>query len=611
MHQAVLARAERHRDVIGRRPLRLIRSSSASLAPATLAGLEAAFGAPVIEAYGMTEAAHQMASNPLPPASRKPGSVGRATGIEIAILGAGGAPLTAGETGEVGIRGATVFDGYEANLDANARSFVDGWFLTGDQGTLDDDGYLFLSGRLKEQINRGGEKVSPVEIEEVLAAIPGVAQCVVFAIPDPRLGEEVAAAVVPGPGAVLNEHELQARLAGRLSDFKVPRLIRIVPEIPKGATGKVQRIGMAGRLGLDGIPEPSAAAAGAAAGSGIATGPRTPLEHDLAAIWAEVLGLDAVGVTDDFFSLGGDSMLAAIIITRIGERLDRHDLPLVTFLWAPTIERYVHGMTTGEWDLPTSPLLPVRVEGRRPPFFLVHIDDVSIGPAALRRALDPEQPLYGLRSMGLEGGDLPPSIDGLAETFLAEIRGVQPSGPYQLGGYCSGGPIAMVMARRLRAEGERVAFLGLVDPRLDRRRSLRWYAGRPAYYLRQLVHHARDRQLRQATAGLVRQVSLRFTKPPPGPLDHDRYLEALAATHGALTATPYPGEMVVFASRDYDDTPAFWGRMADRVSWVPLPVAHETIFQGDEGALFANRLGQALAAAGGGEAGSRGGEERA
>jgi acyl-CoA synthetase (AMP-forming)/AMP-acid ligase II/thioesterase domain-containing protein len=595
IHQGVLARSAGHLDVIARRRLRLIRSSSASLAPAMLASLEAAFDTPVIEAYGMTEAAHQMASNPLPPAARKPGSVGRATGIEIAILDAEGRHLPAGKTGEVAIRGATVFDGYEANPDANARSFVGDWFRTGDQGALDEDGYLFLSGRLKEQINRGGEKVSPIEIEEVLAAIPGVAQAVVFAIPDPRLGEEVAAAVVLEDGSALGEHDLQARLAERLTDFKVPRVIRFLAEIPKGPTGKIQRIGMAARLGLGGTDDAPPAEAGTAAqATADAIAPRTALEHDLVAIWAEVLGLERVGVTDDFFALGGDSLLAAIIITRIGDRLDRHDLPLITFLWAPTIERYARGMTTGEWDLPTSPLLPVRVEGRRPPFFLVHIDDVSIGPAALRRTLDPERPLYGLRSMGLEGGDLPPSIDGLAETFLEEIRGVQPAGPYHIGGYCSGGPIAMEIARRLRVDGEEVAFLGLVDPRLDRRRSLRWYAGRPAYYLRRLARHARNGRLRQATSGKVRQVSLRFKSAPAGPLDHDRYLEALAATHLGPSSLTYPGAMVVFASRDYNDSPAFWSRMADHVSWVPLPVGHETIFQGDDGALFATRLSRAL-----------------
>jgi acyl-CoA synthetase (AMP-forming)/AMP-acid ligase II/thioesterase domain-containing protein len=604
MHQAVLARAGAHADVIARRPLRLIRSSSASLPVTTLEGLEAAFGAPVIEAYGMTEAAHQMASNPLPPAARKPGSVGRATGIEIAILGPDGTRLPTTATGEVAIRGATVFDGYEANPDANARSFVDGWFLTGDQGWLDADGYLTLRGRLKELINRGGEKVGPIEVEEALLAVPGVAQAVVFAIPDARLGEDVGAAVVAHGGVTLHEHDLQATLADRLAGFKVPRLIRIVDEIPKGPTGKVQRIGMAERLGLADDPGRSPAATtdvtAVTAGAGPPlerVAPRTPMETLVAGTWADVLGVPSIGVTDDFFGLGGDSMLGAIIITRLHERLGRDDLPLITFLWAPTVERYARGLERGAWDVPASPLVPVRVEGTRPPFFLVHIDDVSLGPASLRRTLDPDQPLYGLRSMGLEGGNLPPSIEGLAGTFLEEVRRVQPEGPYLLGGYCSGGPIAIEMAKRLASDGQRVAFLGLVDPRLDRRRSIGWYARRPGYYLGRLGSHLRSGNLRQAARGLARQLAIRVTPPPDGePLDHDRYLEALAGTRADIDSLHYPGRMVVFSSRDYDDDPAFWGRMADDLDWQPLPVAHETIFQGDDGATFASALSRSLAA---------------
>jgi acyl-CoA synthetase (AMP-forming)/AMP-acid ligase II/thioesterase domain-containing protein len=597
MHQAVLGRAGGHPEVIARRPLRFIRSSSASLPVRVLEGLEAAFRAPVIEAYGMTEAAHQMASNPLPPAARKPGSVGRATGIEIAILGADGASLPAGETGEVGIRGATVFDGYEANPEANARGFVDGWFLTGDQGALDDDGYLFLRGRLKELINRGGEKVGPIEVEEALLALPGVAQAAVFAVPDPRLGEDVGAVVVPAEGAVLDPHTLQASLAARLAAFKVPRLIRVVAEIPKGPTGKVQRIGLAARLGIEGL-EPGEEGRGPSGGSPDAgrVAPRTPMETLVAEAWADVLGVAPVGATDDFFALGGDSMLGAVIITRLHERLGRDDLPLITFLWAPTVERYARGLETGDWDLPSSPLVPVQVEGTRPPFFLVHIDDVSLGPAALRRALDPDQPVYGLRSMGLDGGNLPPSIDGLAGTFVDEVRRVQPEGPYLLGGYCSGGPIAIEMARRLALDGQEVAFLGLVDPRLDRRRSLRWYAGRPVHYLGRLRRHVRAGSLRGAVRGLVRQLAIRVTPPPADqPLDHDRYLEALAATRADLASIHYPGRIVLFSSRDYGDDPAFWAGMADELAWEPLPVGHETIFQGEDGAVFAAALSRVLA----------------
>ncbi len=250
MHQAILMRLRSHPEQARAAGLRLIRSSSASLPPQVMAELEDVFGSPVIEAYGMTEAAHQMAANPLPPRARKPGAVGVAAGPDIAIMDDAGTLLPQGEIGEVVIRGPNVTSGYDRNPAANARAFTAGWFRTGDQGRLDADGYLFLTGRLKEQINRGGEKISPLEVDVVLLDHPGVAEACTFAVPHDKLGEEVAAIVVPRPGHDLTEADLRAFAAGRLAAFKVPRHVVIRAEIPKGATGKVQRIGLAAKLGL-------------------------------------------------------------------------------------------------------------------------------------------------------------------------------------------------------------------------------------------------------------------------------------------------------------------------------------------------------------------------
>jgi len=250
MHQVLLGLAERNVASIAAGRLRLIRSSSASLPPQVMTALEAAFGVPVIESYGMTEAAHQMASNPLPPRARYPGSVGIAAGPEIAIMGDDGALLPRGEIGEVVIRGPNVTAGYEANAEANARAFTDGWFRTGDQGALDAEGYLRLTGRLKEIIIRGGEKISPLEVDTVLMDHPAVAQVVTFGIPHDKLGEEVGAAVVLRAGATLDERGLRDFAAERLAAFKVPRRVVFLDEIPKGATGKLQRIGLAEKLGL-------------------------------------------------------------------------------------------------------------------------------------------------------------------------------------------------------------------------------------------------------------------------------------------------------------------------------------------------------------------------
>ncbi len=250
MHQAILDRAPRNAEIIAKTKLRFARSSSSSLPPQVMAAVEEVFGCPVIEAYGMTEAAHQMASNPLPPKPRKPGSVGLAAGPDVAIRAQDGSLLDAGATGEIVIRGPNVTAGYENNPAANAEAFTHGWFHTGDQGVIDADGYLSITGRLKEIINRGGEKISPREVDEVLLDHPAVHQVVTFALPHPKLGEEVAAAVVLREGQAATDRELRDFAATRLADFKVPRKLVFLNEIPKGATGKLQRIGLAEKLGL-------------------------------------------------------------------------------------------------------------------------------------------------------------------------------------------------------------------------------------------------------------------------------------------------------------------------------------------------------------------------
>jgi acyl-CoA synthetase (AMP-forming)/AMP-acid ligase II len=250
MHQTILSRASKSADVIARHPLRFIRSSSSSIPPQVIREMEEVFGAPLIESYGMTEATHQMASNPLPPAVRKPGSVGVAAGPEVAIMGEDGTLLPRGATGEIVIRGPNVTAGYENNPKANADAFTHGWFRTGDQGMMDEDGYVTLTGRLKEIINRGGEKISPREVDEILMDHPAVAQVVCFGMPHPKLGEEVAAAVVLREGQSATERDLQAFVASRAAEFKVPKKILVMDEIPKGATGKLQRIGLAAKLGL-------------------------------------------------------------------------------------------------------------------------------------------------------------------------------------------------------------------------------------------------------------------------------------------------------------------------------------------------------------------------
>ncbi len=250
MHQAIVQRAQRSRGSVAGR-MRLIRSSSAALAPSVLRSLESRFQCPVIESYGMTEASHQMASNPLPPGERKPGTVGPEAGPEMAVMGDGGKLLPASATGEVVIRGSNVMAGYVDNPEANTEAFTNGWFRTGDQGFRDKDGYFTITGRLKELINRGGEKISPREIDEVLLEHPAVAQAVAFAAPHEKLGEEVGAAIVLEPGASLSQRQVREFATERLAAFKVPRVVVFVDAIPKGPSGKLKRVGLARDLGLE------------------------------------------------------------------------------------------------------------------------------------------------------------------------------------------------------------------------------------------------------------------------------------------------------------------------------------------------------------------------
>ena len=253
MHQMLLTRASRHEELLRRHPFRFIRSSSAPLPPVVMERLEQTFGAPVLESYGMTEASHQMASNPLPPHARKAGSVGVGVGVEVGIIDATGRVLGREQVGEIVVRGANVVDGYENNPDANTAAFTDdGWFRTGDQGILDADGYLSLTGRLKELINRGGEKISPLEIDDVLLRHPAVAEALAFAVPHRMLGEEIHAAVVLRPDVEADEGQLRAHCTTLLAEYKVPRRFHVLVEIPRGATGKLQRIAMAKLLNLTG-----------------------------------------------------------------------------------------------------------------------------------------------------------------------------------------------------------------------------------------------------------------------------------------------------------------------------------------------------------------------
>lgn len=331
IHQSVLARSDANSDIIKKSRLRFIRSSSSSLSPLVMEELENTFSVPVIEAYGMTEASHQMSSNPLPPGIRKPGSVGLPTGPEMAIMHEITPEILPNKSvGEIVIRGQNVTLGYLNNPEANEKAFTSGWFRTGDQGYLDEDGYLFISGRLKEIINRGGEKISPREIDEALLDHPAVLQAVAFSIPDKALGEDIAATVVLRDSGV-DDKELKRHLANTLAPHKIPQQILILDEIPKGATGKIQRIGLAQQLGFTAV-----STSGPKNQPDTYQAPQTNVEKRLCIIWQKNLDLPQVGIHDQYRNLGGDSMLATLLHQEI-EMVFKLEIPLYEIFGTPTI----------------------------------------------------------------------------------------------------------------------------------------------------------------------------------------------------------------------------------------------------------------------------------
>lgn len=450
LHQAILGRAPEHADVIERHRLRFIRSCSAPLPPQVMARMESAFDAPVIEAYGMTEAAHSICSNPLPPRPRKAGSVGVAMGPEVAVVDERGNLLPPSELGEIVIRGPNVTRGYEGDPESTASAFVDGWFRTGDQGLLDSDGYLFIKGRLKEIINRGGAKISPREVEEVLLEHPAVSQAVVFPIPHPTLGENVAAAVVLRDGSDTRARDIRHFAFSRLADFKVPSRILTVDTIPRSGAGKVQRLKLAEQFG----PLLKTRA----------TEPLTSLEWELAGIWRDVLGISRVGLRDNFFALGGDSLSAVRMFVEI-EKITGRSLPLSLLLEAPTVKRLAEVLSREASSTPWPSLIAMQPNGSRPPLFLVHaIGGNVLYLRHLVRYLGPDQPVYGLQAQGLDGNRLEfTRIQDMAAHYTREIRTFQPTGPYYLGGHSFGGIVAFEMAQQLYARHQEVALLALVD----------------------------------------------------------------------------------------------------------------------------------------------------
>lgn len=457
LNRALLTLAREHPDIFQRRSLRFILTSGATPEPELLGLLEEAIGAAVLNGYGLTETGGVTRSTPC---ARKPGSTGRSSGMELAVVDSRGNLAPPEAEGEIVVRGPSVTAGYLDNQEANEAAFRGGWFHTGDLGRLDRDGFLFITGRLKEMINRGGEKILPQEVDDVLRAHPAVVEAAAFAVAHPTLGEEVAAAVVLENGAAVEERELRQFAATRLAPFKVPRRVVFIERIPRTATGKPQR-GVLAEQFREAVS--------------LRREPATPVEAALIEIWRRILHKDQISVDDDFFALGGDSLAAAVMLMDVQaslhttaellERVDFFDHPTVAELARIVAE--CGQQADPDWDRGDpreAGILGIRREGSRAPIFCFPAN--SLNPYYFRhlaKQLGEDQPFYILRhAEPVRDGRLLP-VEEVARLAVAAIRRTCPRGPYLLCGHCYGGVIAFEAALQLIAQSEQVQYLVLLD----------------------------------------------------------------------------------------------------------------------------------------------------
>lgn len=597
-HQAILAAAQRRGSLPAYPSLRFLRSGSGALNPRVGQELETLMAAPVVGTYALTEAG-TVAAPPLDPAKRRAGTAGVILDNCVGIMNDEGTLVPAGEEGEIAVRGAHVSMRYE-NEEAPVGG---GWLRTGDLGSIDAEGYLRITGRLKEMINRGGEKIAPLEVDEALCSHPEVAEALAFAIPHKTLGEDVAAAVVPARGARLSESALRAFLQDKLSPFKIPNRIALVDTLPKGPTGKPQRRGAADALGL-------------AQGPASNTPEDTPshLESALRETWSSILGLKNIRLDDDFFRLGGDSLQAVELFAAIETQFGQ-SLPYASLIEANTIRKMACLIDTGE---AAGSLVPIRAGGRRRPLFLVHgYTGEVLGFRSLADRLNPEQPVYALQSLGLDGrADPLGSIDEIAAHYIDEIRRIQPHGPYQLGGYSFGGRVAYVMARRLRQVGEEVSLLALIDSfslHGQKRQPLGIWVGTHlrhafglspvraiAYLYERLENLARivGRNLGISIYQRIYSIYRRKNWPLPRLLRRPRYANLLARK--TYRAEPYNGDAVLFRGKPYawmhSDAHAGWRELVKgRLETFDLPGSHDEILYEPSLGLLCERLEAHLA----------------
>ncbi|VBB05355.1 phosphopantetheine attachment site [Lucifera butyrica] len=543
--------------------LRFIRSAAASCPVRLVEALEANFKVPFINAYGMTETSSQVTSIPFPPAKRKNGSVGISNGNEIRILGSDGKSQRAYMPGEIAVKGKTVFAGYENNAAANEAAFCDTWFKTGDEGYLDSEGYLFVTGRSKEIINKGGLKIYPSSIEDTVLRHPAVLDAAIFPIPHERMGEEIALAIVVKEGQELADRDIINFIASQVAYYEVPSAILRLDSIPRSPAGKIQRH----KLNEVWLSRKCDVAR---------VSPRNNVEQRIYEAWREILRKDTMSIFDDFFLTGGDSLSAASLAVSLSAEFET-ELFTSEIYRHRTIEQQATLLDSCE-HIRESELVPLREAGNHPPLFVIHaLDGDIIQYYKLIPYIDNNTPLYGIRYISCDKDRLNGRVDirRIAQRYVRLIQNKQPKGPYLLLGWSLGGVLAYEISQQLRGQGQKVAFLGIVDSQYP------GFCIQHSVWKRLSVHGKRLIRMDPLNAvGYIRgRIATLFDGKSPNLNNVD-----LMAARSLYVPQSYQGEAFLFQAKEQNQAPYYvtvgleWENVVSKLKVVQVEGNHFSIW---------------------------------
>lgn len=592
--QSVLDKLRDLPDGEPRHGLRFILSTASYLPESLRDALEARAGVPVREFYGLCESG-MMTGPRLPPASAKPGTVGRIPVGELEIRDFDGRVLGPGRIGQIWLAGPSLMPGYLQAIDEPPGGLVEGWLNTGDIGKVDEDGDLTVVGRTRELINRGGEKVSPYGVEKELLRHPAVREAAVFGVPHPRLGESVAAAVILRDGATTTPSALIAYLHDRLAPFQVPRQIQVLDKLPRGRTGKISRPHLAEAFARHERAGPL---------------PDEPLQIQIAEIWQRLLNRDDIGVDEDFFDAGGDSLQASEMLLEL-EAQTRQPIDGAQLKAELTIRSLVEALTA---RVAAGKLVTKARDGVGRPLFVWHGDFDGWGFYALRLAdrLAHPGPVYLLHP-NFDSANHVDTIETMASRYVPELLALQPEGAFEVVGYCHGGLVAWEVAHQLEAAGRPVENLVMIDTfSINARKSVRGIAhtvrllgsmtpaalgtrmqqrGMPAVW-------SSTRRLMRKDRSILWRAAKRLYKGPPGSFETMRgaYYVAMAnylppclkARVTVVLSDEFAGKVEYGAEA--------WRGLASQVEREQVPGDHSTCVTTHVGAL-ASALNRHLAAA--------------